>query len=352
MRDSRWFASLVLVVGACGGDEAIRPDACVGPSCFDADAARLDAAPDAAGVDARPLEYPATLQATGLCDDPGCAAINAGIVEYAPRWALWSDTASKRRWISLPAGTQIDTSDMDYWRYPEGTQLWKEFTRDGVRVETRYLVKTGAADADWTMVSYVWNATQDATTPSEFGAPNANGTAHDVPSRNQCRLCHEGLPGRVLGFTALQLDYDAGAGLFDLEDAIAAGWLSAPPAAGTPRFPLPGDAVEQAALGYLHANCGHCHNPESYVQDNTPMKLRLQVGLLATVEDTPAYTTTVGVVGMGGQTIITPGDPAQSRLYNKFTSMNPATRMPPLGTEDIDPTGQAAISAWITQLTP
>ena len=44
------------------------------------------------------------------------------------------DRAAKRRWIQLPEGATIDTSDMDYWQFPVGTKLWKEFVRDGVRV--------------------------------------------------------------------------------------------------------------------------------------------------------------------------------------------------------------------------
>ena len=46
---------------------------------------------------------------------------------YTPNFALWSDGAAKERWLSLPAGTEIDTSDPDDWRFPDGTRAWKQF---------------------------------------------------------------------------------------------------------------------------------------------------------------------------------------------------------------------------------
>ena len=47
--------------------------------------------------------------------------------------------------LDVPEGEQIDTSDMNEWRFPAGTKLFKEL-RDGVRVETRLMLKTGAGD--------------------------------------------------------------------------------------------------------------------------------------------------------------------------------------------------------------
>src|SRR5688572_32754644 len=42
-----------------------------------------------------------------------------------------------------------------------------------------------------------------------------------------------------------------------LADAGEQGILSDPPIGD---FPAPGDETTSAALGYIHANCGHCHN--------------------------------------------------------------------------------------------
>src|SRR5262249_48027266 len=96
---------------------------------------------------------PALLSQTGLFADVATDAIAPDVHSFRPEFELWSDGATKRRWILLPAGAQIDTSDMDAWRLPEGTRLWKEFTRDGVRVETRLLERVGPRDDDWLMVA-------------------------------------------------------------------------------------------------------------------------------------------------------------------------------------------------------
>src|SRR5262245_53059119 len=37
-------------------------------------------------------------------------------LEYAPQYPLWSDGASKRRFVSIPEGEAIDASDPDAWR--------------------------------------------------------------------------------------------------------------------------------------------------------------------------------------------------------------------------------------------
>src|SRR3954451_12548637 len=84
---------------------------------------------------------PKTLSDTGLFADPQNERLGPGVVAYRPQFELWSDGASKRRWIFVPEGARIDSTDMDAWLFPPGTKLWKEFTRDGVRVETRLLYK-------------------------------------------------------------------------------------------------------------------------------------------------------------------------------------------------------------------
>jgi hypothetical protein len=337
---------LIAVVVAGCGDNHGAPDASQPPS-------------DTA-VDGNPLT-PDTLAGTGLCLDPSCDQISPDVHEYAPRFVLWADTASKRRWAYLPPGTTIDTSDMDHWRFPTGTKFWKEFTRDGVRVETRYIVKFGPGDEprDWFFVSYEWNLTEDATTAVTFGEMNVDGTQHDIPSRKDCKGCHEELaPSRILGFQAIQLD---GATPLGLDEVAAMGWLSAPPAGSSPHFPIPGNANEQATLGYFHANCGHCHNPASTVHDMTPLDLRLVTDpqQLDVVTHTPAYKTAVDQMasipytetdGMTYTIIVKGGDPDHSAMIARMNSTIMMRHMPNLGSEMVDPDGQTTLRAWISAL--
>jgi hypothetical protein len=275
---------------------------------------------------------------------------------------LWDDTATKRRWIYLPPGTKIDTTDMDHWIFPVGTKIWKEFAR-GPRVETRLIYKQLADDTApnaWFYATYAWNSTQDDTTLLTAGMKNANGTQHDIPSRIECRGCHERLqPTRVLGFDAIQLDYDASANLLDLQDLISMGLLTTPPAGSAPpRFPIPGTAVDRATLGYFHGNCAHCHNPTSDVHDVAPMDVRLRTAMPASVTGTPAYMTMVGADAAVPYTegaitytkLIIKQDPTNSAVFGRMNSMISFRFMPNLAVEDVDPAGQTAIVAWINAL--
>jgi hypothetical protein len=296
-----------------------------------------------------------TLFETGLCIDRACSQIVGDAIEYQPRFELWANTASKRRWIQLPPGTQINTSDMDLWMFPVGTKAWKEFTRDGVRVETRYIVKNldddRAVDA-WHYAAYEWNAEQTEAVSVPDGSPNANGTMHDVPDNTACKECHEQLrPSRLLGVEAIQLDFDSPTA--DLRDLSAMGLLSAPPTGAIPFFPLPGDATVHAAFGYMHANCSNCHSTTSHARNDTTLDLRLLTTKLASVQQTPTYLTTVNVptlTDLAQGAIVRPRDPDNSVLIELMNRPESIERMPPLATEIVDAEGEAVLRAWINSL--
>src|SRR5665647_442258 len=145
----------ICVLAACGDDGNATIDAPAGSDAVDAP--DIDAA-----IDAPPA--PMKLSDTGLCIDAACTMINASAHEYVPQYELYADGSTKRRWIYLPPGTTIDTSNMNHWKFPVGTKLWKEFTRGSVRVETRFITKVLADDAQigsWTYQSFEWNAAQN-----------------------------------------------------------------------------------------------------------------------------------------------------------------------------------------------
>lgn len=329
-----------------------------------------DAAVDTVGademmIDALDPNMPETLAATGLCVDAACTQIAPGIYPFTPRYELYSDTATKKRWIYLPPDTQINTANMDAWEFPVGTKLWKEFTRDTTRVETRIVMRVGpgTTSSDWFYAAYVWNQAQDATYWAEFGEVDANGTQHDVPGKIVCRTCHENVkPSRVLGFSALQLDIDGASGELDLADLVSMNLLSNPPTEPVspgPYFPLDASAdLDPAvfpALGYMHANCGHCHNPTSTTFSNTQVDLKLTLATLASHTTTPAYTTTLGVVTQnminGHDTLVVANSPDTSVLIGRFEATD-GNRMPAAGTEFMDTDGQTILRAWVTSIPP
>src|SRR5690606_542158 len=98
-------------------------------------------------------------------------------------------------------------SDPEHWVFPVGTRLWKEFAFER-RIETRYLERH--ADG-WIRATYVWNVDgTEAVLAPEHGVrlTRPDGVPYDVPGRTDCRLCHDGGAGPVLGFSALQLSPD------------------------------------------------------------------------------------------------------------------------------------------------
>jgi len=342
------LAVLLCTVAACGGDDSGAPDGAI-------DARAVDAAPAA---DANPT--PETLAETGFCVDAACAQIADSARLYTPEYALYSDGASKRRWIYLPPGAQIDTSNMDYWQFPEGTKLWKEFVVDGKKIETRFLMKIGPDPLDWYRATYAWNEAQDATTLADpsTGVPDALGTTHDIPSRTDCRKCHDNVDGGILGFQAIVLDHDASLPGITVRDLVQENLLTAPPNSSggvADYFPIPGSAEAQAALGYLHVNCGNCHNPGSPVHNNVAVEWRLTVATLGDVTQTPPYVTAVGVAPTltnvpAATAIIAPHDAAHSSAYLRMNTNDDAIQMPKLARETIDDAGVAALAAWIGQL--
>ena len=327
VRRAVWMAGVWVWIGivlGCGGDDAM-PGGGGGP----------------------PVE--GSIALSGLYADVASETLAEGVVAYSPRFELWSDGAEKRRWLYLPPGTQIDTSAIDDWVFPVGTRAYKEFTRDGVRLETRMLEKV--ADGEWARVSYVWNAEGTDAIATQTGARDVLGTMHDVPNEEQCADCHDGAADVLIGISAVLLDHD-GEGL-TLAQLAADGWLSAPPSAP---LTLPGDAAAQAALGYMHANCGNCHNDRAM----NPLRLWLTAGTLASVEATGFYTTAVNEPShtddpLGDTTatvLVAPGDPDASQLYIRMQrrGRSPGGGMPWLGTELVDDEGSAAVAAFIRAL--
>jgi hypothetical protein len=295
-------------------------------------------------------QEPTKLSATGLFADMRAGTLASDVVPYRPQFELWSDGAEKRRWVYLPPGSRIDAHDIDAWQFPVGTKFWKEFTRDGVRVETRLLHKVGPAPSEWVALSYVWDADNANATATPDGLDDARGTPHDVPSARDCMGCHGGTQSHVLGFAAIQLAHDGPEGAMTLERLVRDRRLDGVPPA-MPALTVPGDALTRQALGYLHANCSHCHNqhrPRSTgprcFDPHKDFDFSLRVHQLASPESTPVYQTAFGKV-------VTPGDPEGSTVLERFQShLFFQPRMPALGTEEINPEAVRLLSAWIRQI--
>jgi uncharacterized membrane protein len=287
---------------------------------------------------ARLSQLPNELSKTGI-DGPD-------VREFRPRFELWSDGAAKRRFIQLPPGEPIDTSDMDSWVFPAGTQLWKEFTVNGVRVETRLLRKIGAGSDAWLTQTYLWKEDGSDAVAAPGGKSNALGTEHDLPGASECLACHGGRESFVLGFSAVQLSYEATPGQLDMRQLIAERLITRAPSA---ELIVPGDATARAALGYVHGNCAHCHNQSRpaaarsrcYDPDNS-LDFWLKTSELGSVESTATYRS-----GLGKAFEL--GDPEGSRMLELMSTRGFLPQMPPLGTEQVDARALAVVTRWISE---
>jgi hypothetical protein len=321
----------------------------------------------AAAVTADPARLPQRLGDTGLYAADG--RVDARNRSFVPQYPLWSDGMDKKRWVYLPEGAPIDTADEHDWAYPVGTKFWKEFALNGRRVETRFLWKASAGT--WVFGSYVWNdAGTEAVLAPDDGVPGAiqivPGRRHGVPSRTDCTACHGTSRPRPLGFNALQLSTDRdpnaihgeplGPGMLTLKGLVDERRLSSARAdllTNPPRIRTD-DPETRAALGYLAANCGTCHNGSTSVSVLGPS---LRIAEL--VEDgdrvarslvgRPSRWQAPGAAD-GESVLIQPGSPDLSALFLRMRSRSPASQMPPLGTVVRDQQALDAIHRWISAL--
>jgi hypothetical protein len=303
---------------------------------------------------------PGELRCTGLYANWQERKLRCGVKPYVPAHELWADGAGKKRYVWLPPGQKIDVSNPDEFDYPVGTRFWKEFHvgPEGNQTlgETRYLVKVPAG---WLYTAYVWSRDGSNAIQQNDGVDDLFGTKHSVPSREQCKSCHIGRQNFILGWDFIMLGTGA--------TGVTAGMLAQEGRLNGPALldlKIPGDAVEQAALAYLHANCGvSCHNTALDSAANpSGLNLRLDVSALASPLMTGAAkginrrpAPNAELVGLPARMYynIRPGDPERSLILVRmdFRSSESETAMPPIGTHVIHRQGVDAVRAWIASMT-
>lgn len=305
-----------------------------------------------AGTAADPSPLPNRLHETGLYVD-GTTTVRADNLAFSPQYPLWSDGATKRRWIHLPPGTAIDASRPDAWDFPPGTRLWKEFSH-GRPVETRFIERL--ADGSWRFATYAWNAqgTEAVLVPSDgarLQIPHAPGGRYRIPSRADCLACHEGAAVPVLGFSALQLSTDRDPRAAhaerkrddhaDLAMLVARGLVRNLPIGTRPRIAAQ-SATSRAALGYLHANCGHCHNDTGGLP-GVDLTLAQQAGAS---QQSAEVTLRSLFQSSRFRAPGTAGD-RHGLIVQRMQSTSSLVRMPPVGVEVVDRDGVALLKQWI-----
>lgn len=296
------------------------------------------------------------------------------VLHYELNTPLFSDYATKHRFVRLPAKTPINWHPTEALEFPVGTVIAKTFaypdaTEDQTRgerfLETRIELyeKSG-----WYGYSYVWNEDQsDASLRLGGGAvdvtwTDADGVVHankyQIPNANQCLSCHAQHDKYVpLGPTARNLNRPGRPGKGDphnqLNQWIEDGFLTGAPAADKiPKLADYLDAdkadVNHRARAWLEVNCAHCHNPGGSARTS---------GLdLRTVQLDPAK---YGVMkspvaagkGSGGRKYdIVPGKPDDSILLYRLETEETGARMPNLARNLTHHDSNQLIREWIKSM--
>ena len=223
---------------------------------------------------------------------------NVGVVPYDLATPLFTDYASKYRFVYMPDGQAAQYDPERMFKYPVGTILVKTFgylndIRDRSQgeelIETRLLIR---GRRGWNAWTYVYDeAADDAVLTVEGARRQMAWTHYDgtersinyvVPSVKDCRSCHNERYDVVpVGPKAWNLNRDLEY-THGTENQLAywtaIGYLEgAPSPAIAPALPVWQDktdgTLDERARAYLEVNCAHCHNPNGPA-DNTSLDLR------------------------------------------------------------------------------
>jgi mono/diheme cytochrome c family protein len=172
-------------------------------------------------------------------------------VSYTVPTPLFSDYTDKERMISIPFNKKIIITGNGLPQFPDGTILFKTFSKQGIKIETRVLLKTASG---WEAGTYIWNEAQQDAYLSKGREKRTNG--YIIPSGKQCHSCH-GKDIQPIGFKARNIYHQ-------LPSLVQAGILEAPDISTLSPLPDWQDTtitLQKRARAYLDMNCAHCHNP-------------------------------------------------------------------------------------------
>lgn len=290
---------------------------------------------------------------------------------------LFSNYASKYRFIFLPNGEKIHFQAQSSFDLPTGSVLVKTFAlpldtslqgpNNEVLVETRLLIHR---ENGWVGLTYQW---QDGHAKLLTTGANVRHSLvnqgetivvdYPIPSRVECKICHQSIENNVskiipIGLKAHLLNRDINVQQQTVNQLSY--WqqterINALPALEqiTKTFAINDESASLTvrAKGYLDINCSHCHNPSGFASISG---LRLgfnvdhrsyQYGIC---KQPPGWDG--GEKGLSYD--IVPGNAEHSILLYRQTLSSAKDRMPPLGRTITHQEGVSLIRRWLDELPP
>lgn len=377
---------ILLLLTACGGGGGSSADPEPGPKeagvCGESAGAINQEALQTADC-----QYLSSYRLFADASDPTAGA-NGGGLAFELNTPLFTDYASKYRFVFVPEGTHADYQPLEAFEFPVGTVISKTFAlpadtafrglANETLIETRLLIHRPNG---WVALPYVWDAEGGDATLQVAGASVPSTLVHNgqqmsfdyqVPDKNQCKQCHQFSAGDTSRITPIgpkarnlngPLDYGDGE-VNQLTYWQQQGVLSGLPTdlgtvAAVPTY-RDGDEqglaqqsdqqLEALAKGYLDINCAHCHRPEGGAS-NTGLHLEYWRSLAAEPSKHGVCKRPVAYGGGSRSWDVVPGDAEQSILHARMVSTEPGDRMPEIGRALSHGEGVALVAAWINRMT-
>ncbi|MCM8532034.1 MAG: hypothetical protein NE330_12795, partial [Lentisphaeraceae bacterium] len=312
------------------------------------------------------VALPKKLSDTGIFKDLKNLTASDSFIPYESNAPAWFDNALESKWVSVPKGKKFIILPNGPWTSPEGTVWVQHFDMEKelgnpstkYKLETRILVKSpGGAYA----LTYKWNEQQtDAYLVSEAGENlslkiSVNGKEKKkiwrIPGRMECMMCHNVTGGFALGFHTRQINRDTKV-FGDKQNFLTAlydhGMLNKKPTSVDLKKKYAAlnskASLEKKARTYLDVNCSSCHSRDG----TTPVPFDLRV--YTPLEKSRLFNRPLNNMGDKSLRVISQSNPEKSVLLKRMGAVDGFTRMPFIGSHEVDRKAIQIISEWIQSL--
>jgi uncharacterized repeat protein (TIGR03806 family) len=292
-----------------------------------------------------------------------------GLLLYKPASELFTDYASKSRYVWMPKGTKATfISEHAVLELPVGAVLIKNFFYDRVQptntkriIETRIMIRK---QSGWIFAEYVWNEEQTEAVLNLAGSSlpitwiddqNVTRTiTYKIPKESECLACHNIAQTVVpIGIKPQNLNFNftyPNSTTMQLTKWVESGYLET-------NFP----AVTQSTINYqdqskpiglrmrsfVDMNCAHCHRDGGYA---TVFALRFEFYKTTLLSNMGVCVSPNHFMpGFSGE-LVTPGDINRSILYARVSTNDPNYRMPFLGRSIVHQEAVDLVTQWINSL--
>ena len=296
------------------------------------------------------------------------------VIPYEPASSLFTDYASKKRFIWMPADVKANyVADNKILDFPIGTALIKTFYYTTIQpdnttqiIETRLMVRH--ADG-WKFYEYLWNDEQtdaNLVTGSDFVNGSSKSitfkkpnneiitTNYRIPSDAECFACHKiNETATPIGVKPQNLNHNfnfSNGNKNQLLKLKEQGYLNSYPASivSSGDYHDATQPLDLRVRSYVDANCAHCHQDEArcyyrpirfpFAQTNVDSN----IGICLVADEAISPTLTK---------IVSPGNFSKSILHYRISTNDESERMPLLGRTIVHDEGVALIEEWISSLT-